>query len=32
MQPDVTYALTETETFGEFSERIFGEHYEKEAM
>jgi len=29
MQPDTQQAISATETFGEFSKRIFDEHYEE---
>ncbi|KAI0050658.1 Clavaminate synthase-like protein [Auriscalpium vulgare] len=32
MQPDVDQPLSATETFGDFSKRIFSEHYEQEAQ
>jgi isopenicillin N synthase-like dioxygenase len=28
MQPDVNQRISETETFGEFSKRIFNDHYD----
>lgn len=31
MQPDVEQQLSETETFGQFSKRIFDEHYKEGA-
>lgn len=31
MQPDVNQQLSATETFGQFSKRIFDEHYNQEA-
>ncbi|KDQ14110.1 hypothetical protein BOTBODRAFT_174921 [Botryobasidium botryosum FD-172 SS1] len=32
MQPETTQVISETETFGQFSKRVFDEHYEKEGM
>ena len=31
MQPDVNQRISETETFGEFSKRIFNDHYDAPA-
>jgi hypothetical protein len=31
MQPDTKQALTDKETFGDFSQRIFAEHYDSTA-
>jgi isopenicillin N synthase-like dioxygenase len=32
MQPDIDQPISATETFGQFSKRVFDEHYDKNSM